>query len=158
MRDFRNTIVVVSSITPEILAAHHACHGNGAFLASAITSISSAQSAIHTVQRFNGLSALALTLRTMMCPPFYVFEIKAVHGLAVFQHHIVGDIHNVVDGAHAHSAQPLAHPAGGRLDSYVFHHGAPDTLAQDPAFSMLHLQKICCSHRARPLQRGCAAS
>ena len=49
-------------------------------------------------------------------------EVKGVHGLAVFQHHVVGDVHDVVDGADAGVAQPFPHPCGGGLDLHVLHH------------------------------------
>ncbi|MPM48654.1 hypothetical protein SDC9_95380 [bioreactor metagenome] len=56
-------------------------------------------------------------------------EVEGVHGLAVFQHDVVGDIHDVVDGADAGITQPFPHPGGGRLDFHVFHHpgGVPGT-------------------------------
>ena len=52
----------------------------------------------------------------------YAGEVKGVHGLAVFQHHVVGDVHDVVDGADAGVPQPLPHPGGGGLDLHVLHH------------------------------------
>ena len=52
----------------------------------------------------------------------HVAVVKGVHGLAVFQHHVVGDIHDVVDGADAHAPQPLPHPLGGGGDLHVPHH------------------------------------
>ena len=52
----------------------------------------------------------------------YAGEVKGVHRLAVFQHHVVGDVHDVVDGADAGVPQPLPHPGGGGLDLHVLHH------------------------------------
>ena len=52
----------------------------------------------------------------------YAGEVKGVHGLAVFQHHVVGDVHDVVDGADAGVPQPFPHPRGGGLDLHVLHH------------------------------------
>ena len=49
-------------------------------------------------------------------------EIKGVHGLAVLQHHIVCDIHNVVDGPHARVADALAHPIRGRSNFNILYH------------------------------------
>ena len=49
-------------------------------------------------------------------------EVEGVHGLAVFQHHIVGDVHDVVDGADAGVPQPFPHPRGRGLDLHVLHH------------------------------------
>jgi hypothetical protein len=43
-----------------------------------------------------------------------------VHGLAVFHHDVVGDVHDVVDGAHAAGAYALPHPLGGGGDLHVF--------------------------------------
>ena len=48
-------------------------------------------------------------------------EVEGVHGLAVLQHHIVGDIHNVVDGTDAGVPEPLAHPRGRGPDLHVLH-------------------------------------
>ena len=45
-----------------------------------------------------------------------------MHGLAVFQHDIVGDVHDVVDGPDAGVPQPFPQPCGGGLDLYVLHH------------------------------------
>ena len=52
----------------------------------------------------------------------HIAVVEGVHGLAVLQHHIVGDVHDVVDGADAHAPQPLPHPLGGGADLYVPHH------------------------------------
>ena len=48
-------------------------------------------------------------------------EVEGVHGLAVLQHHVVGDVHDVVDGPDAGVAQPFPHPGGGGLDPDVLH-------------------------------------
>src|SRR5439155_6756685 len=39
--------------------------------------------------------------------------IKCMKRLAPFEHDIVGDVHNVVDGPHARISQPPLHPARG---------------------------------------------
>ena len=44
-----------------------------------------------------------------------------MHGLAVFQHDVVGDVHDVVDGTDAGVPQPLPQPGGGGLDFHVLH-------------------------------------
>ena len=64
-----------------------------------------------------------------------------MHGLTIFQHHIVGDIHNIVDGAHAHSAEPFTHPTGGRLYPDVFHDFGRIYRTKILVFD-LHIQKI----------------
>ena len=52
----------------------------------------------------------------------HIAVVKGVHGLAVLQHHIVGDVHDVVDGTDAHAPQPLPHPLGRGGDLHVPHH------------------------------------
>ena len=52
----------------------------------------------------------------------HIAVVEGVHGLAVLQHDVVGDIHDVVDGTHAHGAQPLPHPLGGGGDLHVAYH------------------------------------
>ena len=73
--------------------------------------------------------------------PLYVAVVEGVHRLAVLQHDIVGDIHDVVDGAHAHSPQPLPHPLGGGGDLYVSHHpgGVPRAQVGRRSF---HVQQL----------------
>src|SRR5690606_21922606 len=44
------------------------------------------------------------------------FGIEGVHGLAVFEHHVVADIDDVVDRAQADGGQALADPVGRRAD------------------------------------------
>ena len=41
--------------------------------------------------------------------------------LAGFQHHIVGDVYNVADGAHAGQAQPQLHPVRRRRHAHILH-------------------------------------
>ena len=48
--------------------------------------------------------------------------VKSVHGLAIFQHHIVGDIHNVVNGADAVGSEALPQPLGGGGNLDIGHH------------------------------------
>ena len=45
-----------------------------------------------------------------------------MHGLTIFQHHIVGDVHQVVDGTHAAGTETFPHPAGRRTDLHVLYH------------------------------------
>ena len=45
-----------------------------------------------------------------------------MHGLAVLQHDIVGNVHDVVDGPHPHGPQTLPHPFGGGADLHVAYH------------------------------------
>ena len=64
----------------------------------------------------------------------HIAVVKGVHGLAVLQHHVVGDVHDVVDGADAHAPQPLPHPLGGGGDLHVPHHpgGVPGAPGRRP--------------------------
>ena len=45
-------------------------------------------------------------------PVGQVFEIEGVQGLAHLQHHIVGDVDDIVDGALAHRSQAVLQPVG----------------------------------------------
>ena len=64
-----------------------------------------------------------------------------MHGLAVFQHHIVGDVHNVVDGPHAVGAEPLPQPLGGGADLHIGHHPGGIAVAQRRG-GHLHIQVL----------------
>ena len=59
-----------------------------------------------------------------------VAVVKGVHGLAVLQHNIVGDIHNVVDGTNAVGTQALPQPLGGGADLHIGHHPGGVAVAQ----------------------------
>ena len=52
----------------------------------------------------------------------HIAVVKCVHRLTVFQHDIVCDVHDVVNGADAHRAKALAHPLGGGGNLHVAHH------------------------------------
>ena len=45
-------------------------------------------------------------------------KVEGVHGLARFQHDEVGDVHDVVDGAHARAVEVFAHPLRRGADLY----------------------------------------
>ena len=83
----------------------------------------------------------------------HIAVVKGVHGLAVFQHHVVGDVHDVVDGAHAGGAQPLPHPLGGGADLHVADHpgGVPGAQILGGGF---HVQQICQVAGAAALHHG----
>ena len=49
-------------------------------------------------------------------------QVKGVHGVAGFQHDEVGDVHHVVDGAHASAVEVLAQPHGAGADTHVLDH------------------------------------
>ena len=71
----------------------------------------------------------------------HIAIVKGVHGLAVLQHYIVGDVHDIVDGAHAHGPQPLPHPLGGGGDLHVAHHAGGVPGAQVGGGG-LHVQQL----------------
>ena len=52
----------------------------------------------------------------------HIAVVEGVHGLAILQHNVVGNVHNVVDGTHTHGTQPLPHPLGGGGDLHVADH------------------------------------
>ena len=61
----------------------------------------------------------------IFCPPYNdlrpadIPHIKGVHGLAGFQHHEVGDVDNVVNGAHPGALDAALHPVRGFLNPQV---------------------------------------
>jgi len=46
-------------------------------------------------------------------------EVKGVHGLAVFDHDIVGNVDQIVDGTDPAGREPSLHPPGGGADLYI---------------------------------------
>ena len=102
-----------------VRAAHDARDADGLVLVADAEHVRR-QLALVAVERLNGL-ALARGAHDDV-PALDAAEVKGVHRLAVFEHHIVRDIDDVVDGAHAAVAQSLAHPARRRSDLDVFHH------------------------------------
>ena len=62
-------------------------------------------------------------------PIRYGMIIKCMQGLAHFQHHIVCNIHNIGNRAHARRQQTALHPARGIAPHNVCHHtcGVPRT-------------------------------
>ena len=64
-----------------------------------------------------------------------------MHRLAVFDHHVVRDVHDVVDGADARRAQALAHPLGAGGDLHIAHHAGRIPQAQIVRLH-IHVQKL----------------
>ena len=56
--------------------------------------------------------------------------VEGVDGLAQLEHHVVGDVHQIVDGAHAGGRQPFLHPGGGRSDLDVLDEREGETAAE----------------------------
>ena len=102
-----------------VRAAHDARDADGLVLVADAEHVLR-QLALVAVERLDGL-ALARGAHDDVAA-FDAAEVKCVHRLAVFEHHIVRDIDDVVDGAHAAVAQSLAHPARRRCNFDVFHH------------------------------------
>ena len=100
-------------------AAHDARYADGPVLI-ADAEHGGGQLPLIAVQRLNGLALPGGTDDDVAA--LYAGEVEGVHGLAVFQHHIVGDVHDVVDGADAGVPQPFPHPRGRGLDLHVLHH------------------------------------
>ena len=75
-----------------------------------------------------------------------------MHGLAVLQHDIVGDVHDVVDGTHAHAPQALPHPLGGRGDLDIAHHPGRVPGAE-VRVGRLYIQQFCQRTRRAALDR-----
>ena len=99
--------------------AHDARHADGLiFVADA--EHGGGQVPLIAVQRLDGLALPGGADDDVAA--LHAGEVEGVHGLAVFQHHIVGDVHDVVDGADAGVPQPLPHPRRGGLDLYILHH------------------------------------
>ena len=73
-----------------------------------------------TVQCGDGLAVLGVADNDLAV--LDIAQVKSVHGLAVFQHDIVGDVYQIVDGTHAAGTKPLPHPAGRRADLHVLYH------------------------------------
>ena len=67
--------------------------------------------------------------------------VKGVHGLSVLFHHVVGDIHDVVDGTDSAGRQAALHPLGGGSQLDVLHHSRAVAGAQLRVFHP-HLQVI----------------
>ena len=119
-------------------AAHNAGHAHGLVLV-ADAQHGGGQLAVVAVQ---GLDDLALPGGADHDPAaVHAGEVKGVHGLAVLQHDVVGDVHDVVDGAHAGGAQPLSHPQGGGGDLHVAHHAGGVPGAQRRVLN-LHVQQL----------------
>ena len=76
----------------------------------------------HFTGQSMGLSVQGRDALTVFGPPdddlgaFDVPHVKSMHGLAGLQHDEVGDVDNVVDGAHPSASDAALHPVGGVLD------------------------------------------
>ena len=94
------------------LAAKHTCYAHG-FLGIADGQVALAQFVLHTVQGNKG-SSLGHGLHHHLAALYHVC-VEAVQGLAVCHHYVVGNVHDVVDGAQAYDAQTVLQPFGAFL-------------------------------------------
>ena len=78
------------------------------------------QNPLGALQRGHGLAFLRLPDNNLAGGNIAV--VKGVHGLAVLQHDVVGDVHNVVDGPHTVGPETGAHPLGAGADFHVGNH------------------------------------
>src|SRR5699024_5887260 len=118
--------------------AHDACHSYGAFFVGddqhAFVKV-----AFHIVQGSDFLPIFGGADGDLVA--VYILVVKGMHGLAVFQHDIVGNINNIVDGPNAASPQTLPHPTGRGLNFYIFDHPGDITHAELRIFH-LYLKQI----------------
>ena len=49
----------------------------------------------------------------------YVAKVKCVHGMTGFQHDVVRDVYDVIDGTHTGGTQTLLHPVGRFLNTQI---------------------------------------
>ena len=110
-----------------LLAAHDAGQARGALLVTD-DQVVGAQGALVSVQRGQRLAGMGAAHHDL--PPAHLAQVKGVHGMAVFDHDVVGDIHDVVDGAKARAVQVLAQPQGRGRDAHVFDHARGVARAQ----------------------------
>ncbi len=102
--------------------AHHAGHGDGAAAVGdeQRVLVEGAEHAVEGLHLLAGFGAPDDDGRSIF-PRLGLQEvvIEGVQGLAEFQHHVVGDVDDVVDRPHAGPDQPLLHPEGGWPDGDV---------------------------------------
>ena len=92
-------------------------------------------------------------------------QVIGMHGLSVFLHHIVGDVHQVIDGADSHGSQPSLHPLRGRPDLDILDDPCTVTRAQVRIFHRnLHIVvdvlviSCLCHHRRHKCFVKCSRS
>ena len=95
-----------------VLAAHHARYGAGLFGIGDDQHFGG-KLPHGAVQRGDGLTGGGIADDDLTV--LDILEVKGVHGLTVFQHDVVGDIHDIIDGADAAGTQAFPQPAGRRL-------------------------------------------
>ena len=75
---------------------------------------------------------------------FDITIVKGMHGLAILQHDVVGDVYNVVDGPHSGGPEAIPHPLRGRPNLNIADHscGIPGTEICGRNFHIQQIRKI----------------
>ena len=111
------TIRVVPSWISESPSAHHAGDRRGPFGVGDDEHVR-IERALDAVQR-RAASRPRRARRITSAPPRSRCDVERVHRLAHLQHHVVGDVDDVVDGAHAGGLEALGEPGGRGPDADV---------------------------------------
>ena len=121
-----------------ILATHDACQANGLVTVSD-DQHAGLQVADNAVQSGQSLALFSLADHDLVGTNVTVVE--SVHGLAVLQHDIVGDVNDVVDGADAVCSQAVTQPLGRGTDLDIGNHSCGVAVAQ-VLCGNLHIQLL----------------
>ena len=102
-----------------LLAAHDTCHAGG--LGSvADHQLAGAQRMRLTVQCRDMLAFPRLAHNDVVSLDH--FQVEGVHGMAGFEHDEIGDIHHIVDRAHAGAVEVLPEPQGAWPNTHILNH------------------------------------
>ena len=121
-----------------LCAAHHTGDGDGASRVGdqQHRTVQLARLSIQCCHLFAGAGATYSDCRFGRSRPFHQqVVVKGVEGLAHLQHHIIGDVHDIADGAHPGLAQPLLHPQGRRADGHVPDEGGGVAVTEGRVFN-----------------------
>ena len=88
-------------------------------LGSAITSMLALNVRFFAVQRNQALAEVGAPDDDIAVR--YLVVVEGVKRLPILQHHVVCDVHDVIDGAHARRRESILHPARRRADCDVDH-------------------------------------
>ena len=102
-----------------VFAAHDTGNGNGLFCIGNDQHFRRKLPFL-SVQRGNGFAVLGIADNDLAVLDIPLVE--RVHRLTIFQHDIVGDVHQIIDRTHAAGTKPFPHPAGRRTDLDILHH------------------------------------
>ena len=110
-----------------VLTAHNTCNCDRLFRITDAKHIRS-KSSFRTVQRADCFTRLCAADTDF--PAVNTGKVKCVHRLAVFQHNIVGDIHDIVDRTHTGIPDTLRHPGRRRRNADIPDHACGITRAE----------------------------